>query len=615
MKIKEYQSGGIIYTPFITSRSASQPIPVTGTPTTSTKKTSSGADAIQKEIIDVLKENGLQNDVNEFLDKANSFLNSSRNLSTMSLFGGKEDEYTMSHLIGILQLANGVKRNKGQYDNAITRLRSEKAEHEAAMTSSGDLYVIDENNKMQTISASDYYENRNKYRPLTNSQVLYLREKDPSLSYREDILNDIEGAISMKTVSDQILDEISKIGEISRGEYIKQTGNQISQSAWDGMRILIDQGPDGYYKVTTKSEKENLNAALMYLWRSLGDDGQKKLTAECATQGLNPVTNKYDMIMQALDVFTNYSQDPSFDASATKSEDEKKAAAIKTEPLERLAAFAAGKGERETIAIVPRSSEIGQRGTAFVTAMNFGNMIDDNDNTLPAMSVASLRTKAEYFKAAFNQDVTFGGQVLQGGEENAVLWDGKSQVAQVWLPYTRVNGQITPDFDVFFRYMDYVKEFSENPNMPATQVSKLISKYGLNGMLENNMMELKDTMCFMTFSGYAHDDAIDFTEATERMTEKVSRHEGSQIAQLYENASKYGDTNPSKKAKKLYNFDTINAWDKNDFRKGNIFIPIKSSFLGTYSSMRELVPESIVNNFHHRATLAKGTPTISGQFN
>ena len=152
MKIKEYQSGGIIYTPFITSRSASQPIPVTGTPTTSTKKTSSGADAIQKEIIDVLKENGLQNDVNEFLDKANSFLNGSRNLSTMSLFGGKEDEYTMSHLIGILQLANGVKRNKGQYDNAVTRLRSEKAEHEAAMTSSGDLYVIDENNKMQTIS-------------------------------------------------------------------------------------------------------------------------------------------------------------------------------------------------------------------------------------------------------------------------------------------------------------------------------------------------------------------------------------------------------------------------------------------------------------------------------
>jgi hypothetical protein len=45
--------------------------------------------------------------------------------------------------------------------------------------------------------------------------------------------------------------------------------------------------------------------------------------------------------------------------------------------------------------------------------------------------VAALRTQAEYFKAAFNQDVTFGGQVLQGAEENAVLWDGRSQVTQV----------------------------------------------------------------------------------------------------------------------------------------------------------------------------------------
>jgi hypothetical protein len=231
MKVVEYQSGGIIYTPFITSRSASQPIPTTGAQTTGTKKTSEGADAIQKEIIKVLEENGLQNDVNKFLAEANSFLSSSKNLSKMSLFGGNEDEYTMSHLIGILQLANGVKRNKGQYDNAVARLKSEKAEHETAITSGGDLYVIDENQKMQTISASDYYENMGKYRPLTNSQVLYLREQDPNLSYREDILNDIEGAISMKTVSDQLLDEISKIGSISRGEYVKQTGNQISQSA------------------------------------------------------------------------------------------------------------------------------------------------------------------------------------------------------------------------------------------------------------------------------------------------------------------------------------------------------------------------------------------------
>ena len=191
------------------------------------------------------------------------------------------------------------------------------------------------------------------------------------------------------------------------------------------MQILIENGPDGYYKATTKSEKESLESALMYLWDAIGATGQKKLTAVAATSGLDPHKNKYNIIMQALDLHTDYSQDVSFDSAASKIDAEK------TEPLERLAAFAAGKGEREVITIVPRSSEIGQRGTAFVNAMNFGNMIDSSDNTLPAMSVASLRSKAEYFKAAFNQDVTFGGQLLNGMEENAVLWDGKSQVAQV----------------------------------------------------------------------------------------------------------------------------------------------------------------------------------------
>jgi hypothetical protein len=53
--------------------------------------------------------------------------------------------------------------------------------------------------------------------------------------------------------------------------------------------------------------------------------------------------------------------------------------------------------------------------------MNFGNMVDKDNNTLPTMSVASLRSQAEYFKAAFNQDVTFGGQIVNSADENAIL--------------------------------------------------------------------------------------------------------------------------------------------------------------------------------------------------
>ena len=111
MKIKEYQSGGIIYTPFISSRGVTNP-------PTSTTKTSSEKDkvdnTIQKEIINVLKESGIQSDVDMFLSTANSFLNKSKHLSGMSLFGGDDPEYSMTDLVTVLQLANNVKQNKLQ---------------------------------------------------------------------------------------------------------------------------------------------------------------------------------------------------------------------------------------------------------------------------------------------------------------------------------------------------------------------------------------------------------------------------------------------------------------------------------------------------------------------
>jgi hypothetical protein len=176
MKIKEYQSGGIVYTPFISSRGAATQTTTSSTKSDDSKSTSKdkdkAGDAIQKEIMSVLKENGLQNDVNKFLTEANSFLNKSRNLSNVSLFGGKDNSYTMSHLIGILQLANSVKSNKGQYDTATTNLKAEHAQNEVALTSGGELYVMDAENKLSTISANEFYENSDKYTPLTNSQVL-----------------------------------------------------------------------------------------------------------------------------------------------------------------------------------------------------------------------------------------------------------------------------------------------------------------------------------------------------------------------------------------------------------------------------------------------------------
>jgi hypothetical protein len=124
-------------------------------------------------------------------------------------------------------------------------------------------------------------------------------------------------------------------------------------------------------------------------------------------------------------------------------------------------------------------------------------------------------------------------------------------------------------------------------------------------------------MMFLTFSAYADNDNIDFTETTERFTEEVSWSEGKRLVDAFNNAIKYGHTNPTKsqKATAIGGYDTVRRWD---IRKGNVFIPIKSAFLGDHMSMNQYVPKHSMNRFDVRSQMATdmaSAPVISGQFN
>lgn len=614
MKYKSYsyQAGGVIYTPFIPTAAQAQQAATSSAKTSSTEKPEKISGTMQKEIIDILKSSGIPSDVDLFLTTANSFLAKSQSLSNMSLFGGTDDDYDLSDLITIQKMANDVRFNNERYNKAVANLDAEDAWQDVALDQRGYMWV-QEDGELKTVHSSKF--NAEKQLALTNEQLLSLRERSSKFAMNQTILNSMSGTIGVKTVQDYLLGLVEKLGHDTLQGY----STKESQDILNGAKLLMNEGPDGFYKITDKQQARNINSAVNYLINQLGKNRGMLtvLQSTIAASGGDPSKDLATMIAEMVHNNADIELKTDFDSAATKSAglDAESKGSTKTEKLSRLAAFAAGKGEREQIFIVPRASEVGQRGTMVASAMNFGNMIGFDDNTLPAMSVGSLRSKAEYFKAAFNQDVTFGGQLLKGTEENAVLWDGTSQVAQVWLPYKRENGQITPDFDLFMRYMDFVSELDQNPNLTALEKNKLLNKYRLVGELDQNTLQLKDTMCFMTFSGYAHEDNIKFTDTTKRMTEKVSREEGSRIAQIYENASRFGDVSPTKKAKDLYGFDKINSWDKNDFRKGNVFIPIKSSFLGTYASMNEIIPESMVNNFNVRSQLANGRPIINGQFN
>ena len=613
MKIKEYQSGGIIYTPFISSRGGYNQSSATTSSGSGSNKSDSDktSDAIQKEIMDVLKENGLQNDVNAFLDKANSFLNSSRNLSTMSLFGGNEDKYTMSHLISILQMANGVKRNKGEYDLATANLKAEKAGNEAAIATNGDLYVIDKDYKMSTVSAETFYNNRDKYQALTNVQVLGLREKDPSLAYDTDILTDISSAIGMKTITDQITDIITKFGSISRTEYVQKTGEQISQKAWDGMQILLNNGPDGYYKATTKSEKESLESALMYLWDAIGATGQKKLAAVAATSGLDPHKNKYNIIMQALDLHTDYSQDVSFDASATKtSSDSNSEAKAQLEDDSYLSVIAKGKGIREQLSLTPSTtSPMGSQVGLKVWGINVGPLIDKNGNVIEQTSLPDALKRGEIFRGRPDNNVTFGNKILTPEEQKTIITDESAIVHIVELPFRETINGVVPDFSMVDKYKE-VNELLKNTTNNI-QRTELLIQHGIDPSKltidEDGNWSLK-TKLFTRVPGYISEDLIDLTDDNKRFMDPVDESEGNQKRKLFNKILKYGIQNPGKNSESVHstwNWFGGGDWDRGDMHRGYFYVTAPDEWIAALLTNQNKIDKHLLTDIDKRIYMSR----------
>lgn len=606
MKIKSYQVGGIVYTPF-SPQSQTQ----TTSSGTSTSEKISGT--MKKEIIDVLKENGIPSDVDAFLNKANEFLNGSMSLSSKSLFGGTDDDYNLSDLITIQKMANDVKWNKGLYDNAVKNLDAENAWGEVAMDSRGYMYVYEDGN-VKTIAPTKF--DSSKQVALTNEEMLGYRERVGKYAMNSSVLNSMSGTTGMKTIQDYLIGLVEKLGTSSLQGYASKEQNQIV----NGIKHLMEAGPDGYYKITDKQQARDAQSALHYLYNQLTDPMKRTLNATIAANGGDVNRDKWGFISSILTQNVDYEQKADFDQSATKHALEQ-SGQDKTQKVQDtyLSRIAHGQGEWTTTSIVPIAAKVSDKGSWLVPAAVVGPMVDKSMNRLPQMSLASLKTQAEAMKATIETDVTFGAQLISPEQERAILWDGSSQLTNVMLPYKNVNGRITPNFDLLLNFNNFQEELKKHPNISNFEKSSLMRKYGLTGedvVEKDGVFELKNTMMFLTFSAYADDDNIDFTDTTERFTEDVSNAEGVRIKDMFNNAVKYGNVTPTKsqKASAVGGYDKARRWD---FRKGNVFIPIKSAYLGDHMSMNQYVSKDMMNRFDVRSQLATEmaqAPTISGQF-
>lgn len=274
MKIQKYQYGAS-YTPISREVMGQSQ----GEPATSPSSEKKDDKLIEQEIIKVLGENGIPTDVDYFLSQAQSFLQDSTNI-----FSGKKTN-TMSQLIRLRSLANRLQHNNALYKNATDRIKVENTGSDVAISNDGNLYVYD-GESVKKVTPTDYSKNPEEYQVLTNAELIHLRERDPELKFDESILHDLSNSIGMKSIMEQIIGAIKKFGTSTQKGYPVKAGGQVQR----GLEALMSLGPDGLYEIETSDSKaaQDINSAIIYLYKNLNTNAKNVLRATTAAEGLNP---------------------------------------------------------------------------------------------------------------------------------------------------------------------------------------------------------------------------------------------------------------------------------------------------------------------------------------
>lgn len=565
----------------------------------SSKQTTSGSESspkaekisgtIKKEIIDILKENGIPSDVDAFLSAANSFLGKSTSLSGMSLFGGTNDDYNMSDLITIQKMANDVKWNKARFDEAAKNLDAEDAWGEIALDSRGWMYVSDSEGNISTVDPTKY--NPEKQIVLTNEQMMGMRERSSSFAMNSNVLMGISGTVGMKTVQDYLIGIVEKLGTSTTQGYGSKKENQII----NGIKELMEGGPDGYYKITDKSQTSDIKTALQYLHMQLTPQMKKTLDATIAANGGDVQKDKYKFLGMILTQHMDVEQKADFDSSATKS------AGIGTEAKETYKeqtlaeryASGNGFGAPEWYPIMSSNQNV----PMYVSAQNLGAVLQ-KDGKLPMgdANVETVLNEAHGIGAVVDRrSITFGDIAISWDDASKLMYEGDGNMYRVYMPAKKdSSGVIRPDFELQQK-LDTINKQLEG--MTPGQIKSAIADIpGVKYNENTGLVEAKNIETFITFGAIASDDTMGSGLKNSHYLHRLTNQEDSQKKDKYNEAIKYRASATGKNGRVETGNARTDWWAGYKFYEGNVFIHMNDSMLAASIYNDQLVPRDTYMN-------------------
>ena len=599
MKIKSYAGGGIAYLPTTTNRGEAASA-------ASSSSSSSKVPGFADKIIDMVKSEGIDSDVNAFLNQVERTLNLANDPTGQNL--------SMREILQLARTASSVKTNYTMFKDAQKALDTEDAWGDVATDSRGYIYTWNQDsNKIEKVAPSAY--NPEKQLALTNQDLLNFRWNNTDTKYNTSIITDVSKSVGMKTISTYLIDIIKNFEQSEVTGY----GNKINADIASGLKALVNHsdtngntigdlitaGPDGLYKLTQKAtiKDAHIDKAINYLVQSLNNDMKHALVAKAAVEGYTPEA----YLVELLDIYTGRSITADYDATTSKAASGGDGGSSGSKIQQTLAeSYVTGSNAvpMQMIPIAPNNSKT----TLYIPAQNVQSVrLDRSGQPGQPMPIANLRTVIQDSYALGNitnrGTVVFGDQLINDTQLNGLVYTG-TDMYRVILPYKVVDGRhIVPDFELQNKLNDIV-ENGKNQGADVTTINRYLNQEcpGAQYNPETQTIELPNNRkhAFLTFGAQAASNYVDFNTDSDYIT-KVNEPN----VDVYKNAVQYGYATHGKNDEKSVEASGIGpSWfglgTKNKIYEGMVYLPISNDLAGTLGYNQGYVDKEAYTNVSGR---------------
>ena len=599
MKIKLYAGGGIAYLP--TTNEKDEAVKAA-----SSSSNSSKVPGFADKIIDMVKSEGIDSDVNAFLNQVERTLNLANDPTGQNL--------SMKEILQLARAASSVKTNYLMFKDAQKALDAEDAWGDVATDSRGYIYTWNqESNKIEKVSPSAY--DAEKQLALTNQDLLNFRWNNTDTKYDTSIITDVSKSVGMKTISTYLVDLIKKFEQSEVTGYGSKTNSEIAS----GLKSLVDHldtngntigdlitaGPDGLYKLTQKAtvKDTNIAKAVSYLIQSLNNDMKHALVAKAAVEGYTPEA----YLVELLDIYTGRSMVADYDANTSRAANGGEGGSSGSKIQQTLAETYVTGSNAVPMQLIPISPS-GSRVTLYAPAQNVQSVrLDRSGQPGQPMPISNLRTIIQDSYAIGNiinrGTAVFGDQLINENQLNGLVYTG-TDMYRVILPYKVVDGRhIVPDFELQNKLNDIV-ENGKNQGADITTINRYLNQEcpGAKYNPQTEIIELPNNRkhTFLTFGAQAASNYIDFNTDSEYIT-KVSDPN----VDVYKNAVQYGYATHGKNDEKSVEASgmgpSLFGWGtSNKIYEGMVYLPISNDLAGTLGYNQGYVEKDLYTNVSGR---------------